>query len=165
MGLVSSYAVSWVVSRASCRYHTFASFAGVDPTDHRAASASLPPIDSNDMSQMILGLNLTSPRTEIPIGTEPRQSNVSSAPLCSSYSPVEFYDDPRVLGDEIEQTHALKGKCTTVSGLIWHHPEGVLWKIITGVVQQACYTGPHYPNTSTNYPVKMFITLFYYMYM
>ena len=31
-------------------YATFSSFAGVDPTDHRAALAKLPPIDSYDHS-------------------------------------------------------------------------------------------------------------------
>ena len=72
-------------------YHTFASLAGVDATDHRAAQAGLPPIDSHDMTPVLLGSNLTSPRSEMPIGTEPRASNVSTAPLCASYSVVEYY--------------------------------------------------------------------------
>lgn len=33
-------------------YATFSSLAGIDPTDHRAARAGLPPIDSYDMSQV-----------------------------------------------------------------------------------------------------------------
>jgi len=50
-------------------YATFCSLAGVDPTDERAATAGLPPIDSLDMSGIILGVNSTSPRTEIIIGS------------------------------------------------------------------------------------------------
>lgn len=50
-------------------YATFSSLAGVDPTDHRAAAAGLPPIDSLDMSPVLLGANATSPRTEIVIGS------------------------------------------------------------------------------------------------
>ena len=74
-------------------YATFCAFAGVDPTDHRAASAALPRIDSFDMSRVILGSNLTSPRVEIPIGTEPRASNIPTAPLCSSYGgPMAYYE-------------------------------------------------------------------------
>ena len=37
------------------RYATFAAFAGVDPVDHRAALAGLPPLDSHDFSSVILG--------------------------------------------------------------------------------------------------------------
>jgi hypothetical protein len=65
-------------------YATFCHLAGVDPTDHRAAKAGLPPIDGVSHALMILGTNLTSPRTELPIGTEPRTSNLSTAPLCAS---------------------------------------------------------------------------------
>jgi len=48
-------------------YATFASLAGVDPTDKPAAKAGLPAIDSIDMSHMITGVNSTSPRTELPL--------------------------------------------------------------------------------------------------
>jgi arylsulfatase B len=50
-------------------YATFCALAGVDPTDHRAAAAGLPPIDSLDLSAVLLGKNSTSPRTEIIIGS------------------------------------------------------------------------------------------------
>merc|ERR1711907_438715 len=89
------------------------------------------------------------------IGTEPRASNISSAPLCSSYHPTEYYDDPRVTGDEIFPP-PLKGRCTTVSGVILDRPDG-LWKLLTGKVQQACYTGPHYPNRSTLIPSEHYV--------
>jgi hypothetical protein len=84
----------WTVYFVVCR------LAGVDPTDHRAALAGLPPIDAVSHHLMILGVNITSPRTEIPIGTEPRASNITTAPLCSSYSEVAVKDDPLVVGDE-----------------------------------------------------------------
>jgi arylsulfatase B len=48
-------------------YATFCAFAGVDPTDHKAAAAGLPPIDSLDLWPLITGTNATSPRTEVPI--------------------------------------------------------------------------------------------------
>jgi arylsulfatase B len=50
-------------------YATFCALAGVDPADARAAAAGLPPIDSLDMSGVLLGSNATSPRTEIIIGS------------------------------------------------------------------------------------------------
>ena len=103
------------------RYATFSAFAGVDPTDHRAATAGLPPIDSIDHSAMILGTNMSNARLELPIGTEPRASNLSTAPLCSSYNTQSrYYDDPRIDGDEIPGVaeHVRRGgptqRCTTV---------------------------------------------------
>ena len=50
-------------------YATFCALAGVDPTDYRAQKAGLPPIDSLDLSGLLLGTNATSPRTEVPIGS------------------------------------------------------------------------------------------------
>ena len=85
-------------------YATFAHLAGVDPTDHRAALAGLPPIDSYDLSGVLLGTNVSSPRTELPIGTEPRETNLSSAPLCSSYDDTPYYQDPRCARRNVAQT-------------------------------------------------------------
>jgi len=137
-------------------YATFAALAGVDATDHRAAMAHLPPIDSYDMSQVLLGRNLTSPRTEIPIGTEPRASNLSGAPLCISYDATPYYHDPRVLGDEIAAPPLL-GRCTTLSGVIVDEGQAGLWKLLTGNVEQAVYTGPHSPNASTDMNSASFV--------
>lgn len=50
-------------------YATFSALAGVDPHDARGEAAGLPPIDSLDMSGVLLGVNATSPRTEIIIGS------------------------------------------------------------------------------------------------
>lgn len=133
-------------------YATFCAFAGVDPTDHRAAAANLPAIDSHDHSQLILGTNMTSPRTEIPIGTEPRKSNISTAPLCGAMKAKGYgytYDDPDVIGDEVKEIPDT-GRCTSVNGVIVDEGEKGLWKLLTGDVEQDVYTGPHYPNASTN---------------
>jgi arylsulfatase B len=50
-------------------YTTLCSLAGVDPTDEEAAAAGLPPVDGLDMSGLLLGTNMTSPRTEIVMGS------------------------------------------------------------------------------------------------
>lgn len=51
-------------------YSTYAHLAGVDPTDHKAAAAGLPPIDSYNLWPLLSGLSQVSPRTELPIGSE-----------------------------------------------------------------------------------------------
>ena len=56
-------------------YATFCALAGVDPTDHRAAAAGLPPIDSLNMWPLISGANLTSPRTEVAVGSDSSECN------------------------------------------------------------------------------------------
>jgi hypothetical protein len=45
------------------RYATFAEVAGADPTDHAAAAAGLPPIDSVSVLKYITGEAPSSPRT------------------------------------------------------------------------------------------------------
>ena len=49
-------------------YTTFASLAGVDATDARAAAAGLPPVDGLDVSGLFTGANSSSPRLELPVG-------------------------------------------------------------------------------------------------
>ena len=51
-------------------YSTFSHLAGVDPTDSRAATSGLPPIDSINMWPFLSGAVATSPRTFIPIGPQ-----------------------------------------------------------------------------------------------
>ncbi len=58
-------------------YATLARIVGVDPTDHAGAAANLPPVDSLDMWDMVLGRNETSPRTEIPLSGGPVSASVS----------------------------------------------------------------------------------------
>lgn len=50
-------------------YATFAHLAGVDPTDHRAAAANLPPIDSLNLWPYLSGENDTSPHAEVYMDT------------------------------------------------------------------------------------------------
>lgn len=50
-------------------YATFAGLAGVDSTDHRAAAAGLPPVDSVDVWPLISGQTATSPRSQVEIGS------------------------------------------------------------------------------------------------
>lgn len=47
-------------------YGTFCGLAGVDPTDQKAATANLPPVDSMDVWPLISGQNSISPRMDIP---------------------------------------------------------------------------------------------------
>jgi len=51
-------------------YSTFASLAGVDPTDTLAAASGLPPIDSIDMWPFLIGRVSKSPRDTIPIAKD-----------------------------------------------------------------------------------------------
>jgi hypothetical protein len=56
--------------RGPCRYATYATMAGVDPADKIGEAAGVPPIDGFDVLPLVLGLNATSPRTEIFFGVE-----------------------------------------------------------------------------------------------
>ena len=49
-------------------YATYCSLAGVDPTDHKAKAAGLPPIDSHNLWPVLSGQAAASPRTELAIG-------------------------------------------------------------------------------------------------
>merc|ERR1711988_830911 len=49
-------------------YATYAALAGVDPTDHKAAAAGLPPHDSLNIWPWIAGEVENSPRTELALG-------------------------------------------------------------------------------------------------
>ena len=74
-------------------YGTLCALAGVDPYDARAAAAGLPAVDSHDLSRVLVGTNLTSPRTELPLGTDPRASDLAGAPPCASFADVPQYDE------------------------------------------------------------------------
>eukprot|EP01084_Bolivina_argentea_P160629 279692_1 len=51
-------------------YRTFCEMVGVNATDTKAAEYKLPPIDSLNIWDLIIGINSTSPRTELPINNE-----------------------------------------------------------------------------------------------
>ena len=61
------------------QYATLAKLASVSAEDFQAAAAGLPPIDSLDMSGMLLGRNTTSPRTEIALSYAPEHTPGSGA--------------------------------------------------------------------------------------
>lgn len=115
-------------------YATFASLAGVDPTDHRAAAAGLPPIDSLDMWPMLSGANMTSPRTHVPIG-----SNTGG-------------ESGRTSGN------------TTVGGLIVPPYKIILGMNTNDTLDMATWTGPQNPNMTCAHtpsclsPAKMIAT-------
>jgi arylsulfatase I/J len=98
-------------------YATFAHLAGVDPTDHKAATAKLPPVDSMNVWPLLSGQTEDSPRAKVVIGTtaggykntarrsgEPRVSGVVQKVFGTLYK--------LVLGD----TPELELECGTVFG-------------------------------------------------
>lgn len=88
-------------------YATFCALAGVeDVTDRSAAAAGLPPLDSVDVSGLLLGTNATSPRTEV---------------VLSAFNPAEDgpLEGPRYFG---------KGEAIVAGP----DGEGKLWKLILG---------------------------------
>ena len=109
---------------------TFCALAGVDVTDHRAAAAQLPPIDSISMVPVLLGTPGARPRLSLPIGAEPRLSNLSTAPPCASLTQPKVYDGSLEAGQGLPE--ARQGNCSSVVGLIVDEGEDGLWKLITG---------------------------------
>ena len=57
-------------------YSTFCALAGVDPTDERAAAAGLPPVDGVNQWPFLSGATTTSPRAEVPIGSDATEANL-----------------------------------------------------------------------------------------
>ena len=67
----------------------------------------------------------TSPRTEIPIGTEPRKSNISTAPLCGEMTAKGYghtYDDPDMVGDELKPIPRTFCSSLAYNTLVTVHP-------------------------------------------
>jgi hypothetical protein len=138
------------------RYATFAALGGSTwPTrDDKAAAAHLPPVDSVDLSSVLMStaVDPPRPRTTFLVGTEPAQTNFSNAPLCSSYRGLheaQMYDEHgRAAARQVRL--APKGaRCTTVTGVIHDDGNGKLWKLMTGDEKQYVQTGPAYPNSTT----------------
>lgn len=107
-------------------YATFCALAGVvDVTDKRAAAAGLPPLDSVDVSALLLGTNMTSPRSEIVLsafkdGLVPQQGRLGG---------------PRYFG---------KGE-GVVAG---PDADGKLWKLIVGTQLSGPFGPAHHLNSS-----------------
>lgn len=115
-------------------YATFASLAGVDATDFRAQASGLPPVDSIDMSELLVGgrsLSACRLRRDFPIGAQPRPTALESATPCEDIAPwINSIDN-----------------CSSVVGIIAER-EGRLWKLITGLEKQYVATGPYTPNST-----------------
>lgn len=112
-------------------YATFAFLGGVDPTDHRAQVANLPPIDSLNLWPYLSGVDARPPRTFLPLGAStcrfPSQAN------CTNF-----------WGEGTNTT-------TMVDSLIEDlRPDGGLWKLVLGRQSETGWQGPRYPNASTS---------------
>lgn len=100
-------------------YATLAALAGEDPTDHAAAAAGLPSIDSHNLAPMIFGVNATSPRTRLEIG-----SNLG--------------------GDEANRTSGP----TVVGGIIRPPYKIIVGDGPGNVLDNVCWPGPESPNNT-----------------
>lgn len=110
-------------------YSTFVhGLAGVDPTDHRAAAAGLPPIDSVDHWPFLSGASTVSPRSTIPMGS------CTAAPDVDAFCQTEG----------LQQTIV-----NSVVAYLGKGAERTLWKLLIGRVPLAGWTWPKYPNTTT----------------
>ena len=54
-----------------------------------------------------------------------------------------------LLGTEPRKS-SLYPEGTTINGLISEDEDGNLYKLLTGAIQESGWTGPHYPNSSTD---------------
>lgn len=101
--------------------------------DARAARAGLPGVDSINMwPHWVDPTHVPPPREEIAVGTGPTGTSTGTS---------------TVAGDA--DTRAGTGNSSTwrvVQGLVWPR-----WKLLRGDIAQAGWTGPIYPNRSTNW--------------
>lgn len=111
-------------------YATFAHLGGVDPTDHRAAAAGLPPVDGMNLWPYISGLVSSSPRKTLPLGGS----------SCHWLHPLP--DCINLWGDGTNTT-------TVVDTVIEDQGSEGLWKLITGRHSESGWQGPMFPNAST----------------
>jgi hypothetical protein len=92
--------------------------------DQRASSASLPPIDSYNVWPYISGQSAHSPRTELPLAAPNNQAGRPPNPW--------------------------SGSQINVNGLIVTEADGSIWKLLTHEIPQSHWTGPHFPNRTSN---------------
>ena len=86
-------------------YATFAGLAGADPTDHTAAAAGLPPVDSIDMWPLLSGANVTAPRDWVPLLVDASVVGVSAVKIPVNMSAVIVGDWKLVKGPMILQSY------------------------------------------------------------
>ena len=101
-------------------YATFVhGIAGLDATDREAAAASLPPLDSIDQWDYLMGRNLTAPRKSLAIG-----STGNAQDTWASKNDIQVHGYIEAIG-------------------------GKLWKLLVGGITNDIWQGPEYPNKTT----------------
>lgn len=103
-------------------WSTFSELAGVDPTDHRAAKAGLPPIDSVSMLDYIAGTSDASPRSELPMGSTGKHHD-------------EWDSDWHTIVKGVIKTDLEQGK---------------KYKLLMYDIPMATWSGPQFPNATTS---------------
>ena len=124
-------------------YTTLSSLAQIDPTDHRAAAAGLPPIDSISLVDVLLGT------TSDGVDVEAGRNNTQGIPggIDKQMSRGVQRRQTLLLGTEPTDGFPLGA---TVGGMISIDPSsGAMWKLLLGPQKQSCWTGPRFPNAST----------------
>lgn len=136
-------------------YGTLCDLAGVVPTDHRAAKAGLPPIDSVSLAPVLLGhttsLSVAASDSDATAAVGRTAAAAAAAASTASTSSTRM---TIALGTEPTDGFPL-GK--TVGGFIRTDELGKHWKIMVGPHHAACWTGPHFPNRTTNFEVQDYI--------
>jgi arylsulfatase B len=123
-------------------YATYAHLAGIDPTDHTAASAGLPPIDSVNMWPLISGKRASSDAAPRPPPTDADVSGV--APRAEL-----------VIGETTALSPNGDGR-TLVGGLLRVNGSDHIFKLLVGApdrkytIDQYVQTGPSWPNRSSH---------------
>lgn len=109
-------------------FATACSVAGVDPTDHRAKAAGLPPVDSLDLWPWISGERPESPRSVFVIGS--------------------WESSPPGGGGGASRGVARGIVAGNLTGVVGGVPD-TTWKLVTGTLYQDCVPGPVFPNASS----------------
>ena len=109
-------------------YATFAALAGAETTDHRAAAAGLPPVDSINLWPYLSGKVSHSPRRQVQIG-----STTCEQPAKPGCINKWGWGDVR----------------TVVQGLIEDRGDAGVWKLLIGRNPMNGWQGPYYPNKTT----------------
>ena len=109
-------------------YATFAHLAGADPTDHSAAAAGLPPIDSINLWPYLSGQSAISPRSIVPIGSTTCEGGFKEGCI-NQWG----WGDVKTIVQAIIQDRGKEG----------------LWKLMVGANPMNGWQGPRYPNATS----------------
>lgn len=86
----------------------------------------------------------------------------SNTVLRRSFNFTSWYDSGVRSNGPMGLPSPRQGNCSSVIGLIVDEGEDGLWKLLTGDEKQYVWTGPHYPNSSTDFDSQVGIA--YYLY-